>query len=81
MPTNSSSIPRSDLHPELPQRRSTTYQRFLVAHDVRRKETKLIARGLIGHLGRGRTEAANVIEKLAELGIKTMITIDGKSRR
>jgi hypothetical protein len=40
--------------------------------------TELIARGLIGHLGRGRTETANVIEKLAELGVKTMITVDGK---
>ncbi|MGD0649459.1 MAG: hypothetical protein ABR971_15850 [Acidobacteriaceae bacterium] len=42
--------------------------------------TELIARGLIGHLGRGRIETANVIEKLAELGIKTMVTIDGKKQ-
>lgn len=42
--------------------------------------TELIARGLVGHLGRGRTETANVVEKLAELGIKTLITIDGKKR-
>jgi hypothetical protein len=42
--------------------------------------TELIARGLIGHLSRGRTETANVVEKLAELGIKTMIKIDGKDR-
>jgi hypothetical protein len=39
--------------------------------------TELIARGLIGHLGHGRTETANVIEKLVELGVKTMITVDG----
>ena len=42
------------------------------------RTTELIARALVGHLGRGRTETANVVEKLAQLGIKTMITIDGK---
>ena len=42
--------------------------------------TELLARGLVGHLGRGRTETANVVEKLAELGIKTMVKIDGKER-
>ena len=42
--------------------------------------TELIARGLVGHLSRGRTETANVVEKLAELGIKTVIKVDGKDR-
>src|ERR1700722_16540900 len=42
------------------------------------KTAELIARGLVGHLGRGRTESANVVEKLAELGIKTMVKVDGK---
>jgi hypothetical protein len=39
--------------------------------------TELIVRALVGHLGRGRTESANVVEKLAELGIKTVVKVDG----
>jgi len=42
------------------------------------KTAELIARGLVGHLGRGRTETANAVEKLAQLGIKTTIKVDGK---
>jgi hypothetical protein len=42
--------------------------------------TELIARALVGHLGRGRTESANVVEKLAQLGIKTMVKADGQQR-
>jgi hypothetical protein len=44
------------------------------------RTTELMARALVGHMGRGRTETANVVEKLAQLGIKTMVKIDGKDR-
>jgi hypothetical protein len=35
--------------------------------------TELLARGLVGHLGRGRKESGDVVEKLNRLGIKLVI--------
>src|ERR1700690_2812358 len=35
--------------------------------------TELLARGLVGHMGRGREESGDIVEKLNQFGIKLTI--------